>query len=213
MGVVKGALTYVRFKVEGEVPSNYVGVFEQAIEVRRFVPLHPEGEDNESVGWVPMHRPYADDEPVLNDHFLFGERVVVGYREDAMRFPKAMIKDLVQQKMDVYREKNHVEASNQIRHAAESAVMSEMRSRILPNSKVVDVQWDLSRGEVRFFARGKGICERFVALFEQTFQVRLKQMNFAELALSADLSLRAKSMLETLNPQEIFKMAVRTEVN
>jgi recombination associated protein RdgC len=213
VGIVKGSLSYLRFKVEGPVPSNYVEVFEQAIEIRRFVPLHPDGEDNESFGWVPMHRPYADDEPILNDHFLYGERVTLAYREDAISFPKAMVKDMVQQRLDEHREKNHVEASNQVRHAAEAAIMSEMRKRVLPKSKVVDVLWDLSRAELRFFARGKGVSERFVALFEQTFQVRLRQMTFAELAISADLSLRAKSMLETLTPQEIFKMSVRTEVN
>lgn len=203
MGILKGSLTYLRFRVEGPVPSAYVEAFEKAIEIRRFVPLHQDGEDNESFGWVPIQKPYADDEPVLNDYFLYGERVVVGYREDVIVYPKAMIHDQVERRLQEHRIDRKV---------AQASVMSEMRKRLLPKSKVVDVMWDLSRSELRFFARGKGLTERFTSLFEQTFQVRLRPITFSDMAVCADLSDRSKDVLQTLTPQEIFRLAIRTEV-
>ncbi len=213
MGVLHGSLTYLRFRVEGTVPSNCTEIFEEALSLRRFVPLHPEGEDNESFGFVPLQKPYADEEPILNDQFLFGDCIALGYREDAISFPKAMMRDLVQKRLDERQEKHHSEGGALAKQAIQAAIMSEMRKRILPKSKVVDCFWDLSRKEVRFFARGKVISERFVALFEQTFQVKLRLKTYADTAILSNLSLMDRGILETLKPQELFKIVIRTEVN
>jgi len=213
MGILSGSSTYLRFRVEGGVSSNYAEVFEKALEIRRFVPLHPDGEDNESSGWVLFQRPYADEETILSDSFLFGDSIMLGFREDSMAYPKAMMKDWVKKRLTDYQEKNHAKITPSIKKAIEATVKSEIRKRILPKSKVVNCQWDLSRSRVRFFSRGKGLVERFVELFEQTFQVKLHLQTFAGLAETANLSLMEKSLLETLKPQEIFKIAIRTEVN
>ena len=212
MGVIKGSSTYTRFQVEGSEPSNFIEQFERAIEIRRFVPLHPEGEDTDSMGWVLFQKPFADDEPILNDAFLFGQTIVLGYREDNMTYPKALIKDLVKKRLDEYQEKNQSEASFQIKKTIEASVVSELRKRILPRSKVVDCVWDLTRHEVRFFARGKGIVDRFVSFFEQSFGLKLFLTNFSELAVRAQLSLMEKSLLEHLETQEIFKMTASSHV-
>lgn len=189
-------MTYLKFSVIGNVPSNLIENFERAIAIRRFVPLHPEAKDTESSGWVSVQRPYLDEEPVLNNHFLFAERIVLGYREDKMSFPKAMLRDLIEQRLQEFPDKN--------RQVIESAVMSELRQRVLPQSKVVEILWDLSRSELRLFARGQGLVERFEKLFEQTFQMKLKQLTYPEMALSSQLSLRSKGLLENLNEAVIF---------
>lgn len=189
-------MTYLRFAVIGTLPSNLIENFERALAVRRFVPLHPEGQDSESAGWVAIQNPYLDEQRILNDQFLFQERVVLGYREDKLSFPKAMLRDLVELRMQ--------EFPDQSRQVIESAVMSELRGRILPKSKVVDVLWDLSRSELRLFARGQGLVERFEKLFEQTFQMRLRQLTYPEIALSSQVSLRSKGILESLNEAVIF---------
>ena len=180
----------------GTPPGNLIETFERALSVRRFVPLHLEGKDTESSGWVSVQRPYLDDEPILNNSFLFGERVVLGYREDKISLPKAMLRDLVEQRVQKF-----PETSRQI---LESAVMSELRQRMLPQSKVVEILWDLSRSELRLFARGQGFAERFEKLFEQTFGLKLRQLTYPEMALSSPLSLRSKGLLENLNEAVIF---------
>lgn len=196
MAILSGSMTYLRFAVIGTPPSNLIENFERALSVRRFVPLHPEGQDSETAGWVSVQNSYLDDQPILNDQFLFQERVVLGYREDKLSFPKAMFRDLVELRMKEFPDQN--------RQVIESAVMSELRRRVLPKSKVVDVLWDLSRSELRFFARGQGLIERFEKLFEQTFQMRLKQLTYPEIALSSQVSLRSKGLLENLNEAVIF---------
>ncbi len=211
MGVLHGSMSYLRFAVIGTVPSNYVEQYESTMEMRRFIPLHPEAEDIDSAGWVPAQKPFADDEPITNAHFLFGERMVFAFREDVMSYPKPMLRDLVAQRLDQYREKTGAEPHGEIRHKAELAVRAELRRKILPRSKVVDVLWDHSRAELRFFSRGKGVVERFTKLFEQTFSMQLREKTFADLAISAELSLREKGMLEGLRPHEIFALKQRVE--
>ncbi|MEI6805697.1 MAG: hypothetical protein WCK49_04230 [Myxococcaceae bacterium] len=196
MAILSGSMTYLRFAVIGTPPNNLIENFERALAVRRFVPLHPEAKDNETSGWVTIQNPYLDEQRILNDQFLFQERVVLGYREDKLSFPKAMLRDLVEQRI--------LEFPDISRQEIESAVMSELRQRILPKSKVVDVLWDLSRSELRFFARGQGLIERFEKLFEQTFQMRLRQLTYPEIALSSQVSLRSKGLLENLNEAVIF---------
>lgn len=196
MAILSGSISYVRFSVLGNLPNALVENFEKALAIRRFVPLHPEGRDLESSGWVSIQNPYLDDERLLNNQFLLGDLVILGFREDKISYPKAMLKDLVTRRLKELPEKN--------REHLEAAVISELRGRILPQSKVVEVLWDLSKQQVRLFARGQGICERFQKLFEQTFQLKLKAMTYPEMALSAQLSLRDKALLESLQPQEIF---------
>lgn len=213
MGILSGSSTYLRFKIEGEIPSGYLELFEKSINMRRFVPLHVDGEDTESVGWVSFQKPYDDEIKIFNDNFLFNNAIVLGYREDAISYPKAMMKDWIQKRLDEFQEKNQNAASWQTKKAIEAAVVSELRKRILPKSKVVNFSWDLSRGELRFFARGKSIADRFISHFEQTFQMKINLISFADLALRTNLSLMDKGLLETLEPQEIFKIVARTEVN
>ncbi len=189
-------MTYLRFAVVGTLPNNLIENFERALSVRRFVPLHPEGKDSETAGWVSVQNPYLDDDRILNDQFLFQERVVLGYREDKISYPKALLRDLVELRLKEFPDKN--------RQVVESAVISELRQRILPKSKIVEVLWDLSRSELRLFARGQGLVERFEKLFEQTFQMRIKQLSYPEIALASQVSLRSQGLLENLNEAVIF---------
>ncbi len=196
MAILSGTMSYTRLSVTGRIPNEMVGFFEKALAIRRFVPLHPEGRDLESAGWVSFQNPYLDDERILSDSFLYGDLVVLGYREDKFHYPKAMVKGLVEKRLLEQPEKN--------RQVVEQAVMAELRARLLPSSKITEMLWDLSKNEVRFFARGAGVLERFQKLFEQTFQMQIDVLDYATMARRAELSLRDKGVLESLQPQEIF---------
>ncbi|MBH1989072.1 MAG: hypothetical protein I8H75_04695 [Myxococcaceae bacterium] len=196
MAIFSGSMTYLRFSVLGSLPNQIVGHFEKVLSVRRFIPLHPEGRDTETSGWVPLNTPYLDDAPLLSEQFLFGERVVLGYREDKLSIPKPLLKDLVEKRLREFPDKN--------RQMLEEIVVSELRQRILPKSRVIDVLWDLSRSELRLFGRGQGVLERFERLFEQTFHLQLKQLTYPEIAQASQVSLRSKGILENLSETVIF---------
>lgn len=211
MPVFAGQMSYLRYQVVGEVKSPFLETLETALSFRRFTALKPEGEDVETAGWVPVQRPFGDDIPLTNDLFLFGERVVLGYREDQFAYPKQLLKDLVQERVDKHREKYGERPSAQTKHAIQLAVRSELRFKMLPKSRVVEVLWDMDRREVRFFARGKGLSDRFADFFQETFEVGLTPMGFSQWALNEDLSLRSRGHLETMRPIEIFPKRIVVE--
>ena len=212
MGVLSGAMNYLRYRVEGTPKLPLVENLEMAFEMRRFVSLKPQGEDVESFGWVPTQKAYVDHVALTNDKFLFGERVMFGYREDQITYPRQMVKELVEDRIEKYAKDKGEEPSYQTKHAIELAIRSEIRIKILPKSKVTDVLWDLEREELRFFARGQGLNERFIKFFQESFELKLSPKGFSELAMLEDLSLRSKAMLETLKPIEIFPKRVVREL-
>lgn len=213
MGVLSGALSYVRFRVEGSAPSNIATSLEEAISLRRFVALHPDGEDMESHGWVAPQAPFADSEPITCEQFLFSDKVWLAYREDSINLPRAMMKDLVKAKLNALSSGSNDAPGFSVKKAAHLAVVSELRRKTLPKSKVVEFFWDTSNSTLRFCARGKSTIERFSEFFQQTFGLALVPLSFAQMACGAQLSLGEQSKLESLQPQEIFYMKRRVEIH
>lgn len=73
--------------------------------------------------------------------------------------------------------------------------------------------YDVPAGKLRFFGRGKAVLERFVALFEQTFELKLVQLGFEERAVSAELPFAEQNSLSMLHHKDIFARKERLEIN
>lgn len=210
MSVLKGTMNYLRFRVQTH-SKHSIDALEQAVAMRRFIPLHPQGEDLESYGWVSFQRPYADDLALTNDLFLFGERVVLGFRLDTIAYPKALVKDMLFRKCEEHERQMGQKPSFRAQRMLELSVISELRGKILPKTKVAEWVFDMQRQELRLFARGQAISERFQKLFSQTFQVEITPISFVAQAMAAELPLREKAFLETLSHQPIFRTKHITE--
>lgn len=203
MGAVKGSSSYLRFIVEGEPPSNFGEIFEQAIEARRFAPLTAESSEDECAGWVPIDAPFDDEMPITRDRFHFGDLLVLAYREDKLSIPRSVLQHHIKKKLDALEEQGE-ELNKQIIKAVELATLAELRQKVLPRPRVLDLIWDYPRQEVRIFGRGPMATERATAIFERTFALRLVQASYATRAFSLDLSMRARSVLENLGPENLF---------
>src|ERR1700728_4086114 len=91
-------MSYTRFQAYGELEPGFVERFEKALELRRFMPLHEHGDDLKSFGFVSALYPFDDARPLTNDQFLFGDAVVLAFREDTITFPKARMKAMVEER-------------------------------------------------------------------------------------------------------------------
>ena len=210
MGVFRGTIQYTRFFVDGTLNPDWLTEFEIALKLRRFVPLHEDGNDLESFGFAMAQSPFADDVPLHNDTFYFDGRVVLAYRCDKIRLPKPHIKELVKKRVEEQRKKLGDEPSRNTVKAIEEVVLYEVRRRVFPKSQVVDFCWDIDKGHLRLFGRGKSLIENFTKLFEQTFAMKLRQMTFAMQALDLELPLSDKGHLESLVPQELYQPKVQS---
>jgi len=190
--------------VSGEPPARFPERFEQAIEARRFLPLSPDREDNEQVGWAPFGAPFDDERAITRETFLFGDIVAVCYREDRIALPKPLLDHLARRRLEELRARGE-EINRNTRRIVEAAVAAELRRKILPRSRAIDLVWDISRKELRIFGRGPLASERAAGLFERTFEVRAQLAHYGARAFSIDMSLRAKSVLEQLGPEPVFQ--------
>lgn len=199
MGALKGSASYLRFFVDGDPPRGFQNRFEKAIEARRFLPLGPDAPETESGGWVPMESPFDDELPITRDLFLFGDLIGLGFREDKVTIPRPLLQHLTSKKVAELEARGD-KVTRQTRRTCELAVFAELRARVLPRSRVLDLVWDLGSREVRMFGRGPMATERAAARFEMTFGFALSPADYARRAFSQDLSLRARSVLEGLQP-------------
>lgn len=212
MGVFKGSMNYTRFDVEGELPKDFLTVFEGALALRKFVPLHEDGNDLETSGFVLAQSPFAEEVPLFNNAFYFDGRIVLALRVDTIRLPKAYVRALLKKRIAEQAAKLGEEPSRKTIKALEEAVLYEVRKRVFPKTQLVDFCWDTDKGQLRLFGRGKSLIERFTQLFEQTFSgVKVKQRTFAEQAQAMELPLRVKGQLDALVPQELFQPPQRVE--
>jgi DNA recombination-dependent growth factor C len=212
VGVFRGTIQYTRFVVDGDLPSDWIGNFEASLKLRRFVPLHEEGSDVESQGFALAQAPFDDDAEIFNDAFYFDGRIILAFRRDTVRLPKAYMKELVKKRIEEMRQKLGEEPPRKTCKAIEESVIFEVRKRVFPKSQIVDLCWDIEKKHLRLFGRGKSLIENFTTLFEQTFSLKIRPLHFAEQAMGIELPLRDKGHLETLVPQELYQPTYRVEV-
>jgi DNA recombination-dependent growth factor C len=204
MGALRGNASYMRFSVLGDPPRDFAMIYEQGVEARRFLPLSAEGDEMESAGWASIVEPYDEDLPLTRHDFVFDNRIALCFREDKFTFPAAYVRAQVAKKARVLEEKEDRPLKARDYKLLKEAVQGELRRKTLPRTKVVEMVWDLDRGEVRVFGSGKVVTERFAALFERTFGAQLEMANFAQRAYAVDLAARSRDLLEGLSPQMIF---------
>ena len=90
MGLFKGALTYSKFHVRGELPEHFADRFVESIRLRAFRPLTPSEDEDERVGWCSIHHPLDLE---LDHHKVFvNEYLNLGFRLDRWRIPSNLKK-------------------------------------------------------------------------------------------------------------------------
>lgn len=204
MGALGGSVSYLRFLVDGEPPKGMAARFERNVEARRFMPLSPDGQDMEQAGWASVTDPFDDELALTREEFLFGDLIVIAYREDKVALPRPLLKAMAKKRIRELTDRGE-EVTRQTRRTVELAVASELKRRVLPRSRVVDIVWDHPRGELRVFGRGTIATERATALFERTFEARPRLAHYGTRAFDLDLGLRAQGILEQLGPETVFQ--------
>ena len=174
MGVLKGAITYAKFFVEGTVADDAHQKYLARIRTRTFKQLTPEDEDAASVGWVPVERPFDDEISFRSDGVFFGSYVNLGMRIDKWKFPSALIKNKLAQAERAWKARTGKEKMSRAEKTElKDLVERKLRREGIPTTKVVDFSWNMASGELRFFGKSKNAIEHFYELFEKTFSLRL----------------------------------------
>jgi DNA recombination-dependent growth factor C len=158
--------------VEGDLPPKFRQVFTEAVQARAFQPLTAEDEEEERMGWCSIEHPFDLE---FDEYKLFyNEYMNLALRIDKWRIPSALLKAFCTEAERKYMWENNKEKLRRSeKEDIKAVVIAELKGKLLPALKSIDVSWNTHTGIVRFWNQSSKVCEAFQDLFEKTFQVRL----------------------------------------
>lgn len=178
MGLLKGNLSFLSFKVAGELPPNFRGVFEERIRFRAFKERLDARTGDENIGWVNIIDP--DDIDLNLNAFLYGNYLVLGLRIDKKTVNAALLRIMTQRQVKETMEAKGAERlSASHKRDIKEAVHEELLQRALPSVRVFDMAWDIDTGEVRLFTTSQGVADIFRIFFRDTFELELEYLKLA----------------------------------
>lgn len=209
MGVLKGAISYAKFQVEGELPDDLHQKFMARIRTRTFKLLTPEDEDDVAVGWVPIERPYDDEISFRSDGVFFGSYLNLALRLDRWKFPSTLVKAKMAAAERQWKQKTGKERMSKTEKTElRDLVERKLRRDGVPVTKVVDFTWNTVTGELRFFGKSKVILEHFFELFEKTFSVKLVPSAAYTIAMQLGLPKNLEAALARVEPAVLHARGV-----
>lgn len=172
MGLFKGAVSYRRYRLLGEVPEDHVDRFLSAATKRVFKPIEGKTDEERSCGWVSIHS--ALDTELGAGKVFFDDLVLFRLRVDEKKVPGPVLAAHVQKAEREHAEKNNREnLTRGERRNIREMVRLELLGRVVPAMRTFDVAVDLAEREVRFWSLARAVCEEFQELFENTFGLNL----------------------------------------
>ncbi|OPZ22584.1 MAG: hypothetical protein BWZ03_00745 [bacterium ADurb.BinA186] len=209
MPVLQGTMSYQRFKVTTSdlTPQDVA----QKIQLFKFRPLHPKGEDNESAGWVAFQSEYDHEKAIEVSDLYFDNKIILSFRVDTLSIPKQLLKSLVKRSLSAYFRDHQKMADKTVRKEIELAEIQGLRQRILPKTKLVEAVWNLE-GELKIFCRSHTLLERFLSVFQDTFLLRPERMDCAAQAYDYWYKNEAITAMDSLAHAPIFMPPLRVDV-
>lgn len=177
MPVHKGVMTYSRFFVTSPTPLSPEAITEK-INLFRFRPLDPRGDDNETLGFCPFRDEFDDERRITERDFYFDGKIVLCMRLDTLTLPKDHLRALVRKSLQEYQREHKKPADRTVRKEIELAEAQGLRHKVMPKAKITESTWCQKSGELRIFSRAPKVIDRFLELFQQTFLLRPLRRDF-----------------------------------
>lgn len=172
MGAFRGAITFSKFHVRGELPHDFRERFVESIRLRAFRPLDPKEEIDHRAGWCAIDDPF--DLELTHEKVFYNDYLNLGFRVDRWRIPAPLFKASYRLAEREQLAKQGVEKlSRSQKKNLEAIVVAQLKKKLVPAMRTVDLSWALGPGVVRFFQKSPKQHELMLELFEKTFGLEL----------------------------------------
>lgn len=172
MGIVTGSVSYLRF-VAQDVPDGFESRFCDALNAHAFHEIDAHSEVETQRGWVRFDDAFdADFQPKT----LVGEggHILLRLRIDTLRIPNTTLKAwCVREERERAAKMNRDKLNKKERDQLKLEVKKKLRLRSLPRMQLIEIDWNVSTGEVRLASVSKAVATTFVDAFEKTFETKL----------------------------------------
>lgn len=197
MGFLKGTASFVRFRVEGELPPSPMDFIAERVSSFSFRDID-DSYDEYSIGWVSVMNMF--DSAFNYSSHLCGDYVVLALRIDERKVSSAILKKLTQKEEErVKREKQIPKIGRTMKVEIRERINTEQMRKAIPLPALYDVCWNLADSTLFFFSTNKKAQTVLEDFFKESFGLLLRQQTpytIAEQLLTGGLS----EKLPTLSP-------------
>ncbi len=176
MSALSGSLSYARFFVSlsgtSVLPRDFLDKSHEKILHHAMRPLVPEEPESERSGWCAMGD--AVDLSLPRERIYLDGYLNLGFRTDRWAIPGPLLRTKLRQAEAVYLQKKGRERLGRRERAEiKEVVIRELRKKLVPTTRVVDLTWSLEEGVVRFFTHAESTTLAMLELFQHTFGIEL----------------------------------------
>lgn len=195
MPVLKGSVTFTRFKVEqkGERPRDVKRWLSRGFKSHAFEPLDKDSEEDVSAGWVELED--VDKVDLAPSSLMYGEYVLVSYRIDKLRVPGATVRAELESWGNTFEASNGRPPRRAERAEQRELIVKKLRRRAIPISKTHDVSWNLTTGHLQIWTTARGIIDEIQTTLEKQFELRLEPLAPGAFAAALGLTPEAEALL------------------
>lgn len=211
MGAFQGGLTFRRYTVTTPLPKDFKDLYQKAITQYAFRPIEPHSDEERSIGWANAVFPLEIEfDPEM---YRFNEYFVLAVRIDTLVVPGPLLKlyteaecrrVMIEQKRDSLNRYERAEIKEFIK--------KQLRKKMLPSIKAVDMVWNITEGVVRFYSSNEKVGLEFMELFEATFDITLVPDSPYTAALHGGFALSEaqRDLLEDVQPTSFVDVETLT---
>lgn len=178
MSALTGSLSYARFFVarpgsnEQELPRDFLDDAQAKILHHVMRPLDADEPDAERSGWCVLGD--ALDVSMPRERVYLDGYLNLGFRTDRWAIPGPLLRTKMRQAGSAYLEsKGRTRLTRRERTELKEVVVRELRKKLVPSTRVVDLTWSLEEGVVRFFSHATSATQAMLDLFQRTFGIEL----------------------------------------
>lgn len=168
MGAFQGGLSYRRYTTSDPLPEGFKDLYQKGIGENVFRPIEPASDEERSIGWASAH--FTLDLELHPEKYRFNEYIVLAMRIDTLTVPGPMLKLYTEAEARRMMQEQKRDSLNRYERAEiKERVKMELRRKMLPAVKAIDMVWNITEGVVRFFSGNEKVNLEFQELFEATF--------------------------------------------
>ncbi len=170
MGLLKGSLTFSRYRTPDKLPRNFREFVDRQIKLNAFRDGSL-GADEKNSGWTSMEN--ILDTKFAQADYLYGDYLAISLRLDRKSVPPSLLKlKMLEAERKFLSARKRL--SKEQRDELKEQIRLELLSKAHPVPSFFDVCWSLSGGWLLFSSLSAGVMEEFEALFKKTFDISLQ---------------------------------------
>ena len=206
MGILKGALSVRRYRVEGEPPEQFRDYIKDGLLAHAFHAPASKTHKEEVSGWVQVQNLLETDFENFNC-WLFEPYVLFALRIDKKTVPAALLKAHVDLAAKQWAEnKGQPKCPAGVKREIKEQKELEMLSSTLPRVRTMEVCWNYDKGIVLFHSHSESANDQFRKLFHRTFGLELHAEQPAEWldeSVATEIELRGNTDFSEVGEQHV----------